>query len=79
MNTNVASKGGVGFALVTLLAAASVVLTSLTGIFYKTFLLENIGEYQLISLKDAKELLKMGYVFAGPQCLCFYEQSRNLK
>lgn len=33
MNTNVASKSGVGFALVTLLAAASVVLTSMTGIF----------------------------------------------
>ena len=33
MNTNVASKGGVGFALVALLAAASVVLTAMSGIF----------------------------------------------
>lgn len=51
---------------------------SLTGIFYKTFLLENIGEYQLISLKDAKELLKMGYVFAGPQCLICRSRSEEV-
>ena len=33
MNTNVMNKSGVGFALVTMLAAASVVLTALTGMF----------------------------------------------
>ena len=33
MNTNVMKKNGSGFALITVLAAASVVLTAMSGIF----------------------------------------------